>query len=125
MRRSIVSRVCMTALLLAIGILTVAQLRAQRRLRVGAYDRDEQAVLLSELVDANRRLRAEIDEWSLEDLPLILSELDRADVVESSQPDAAGAIRTGIIELYGDKPWAAEAVARARQGLATSETSPE
>jgi uncharacterized protein YlxW (UPF0749 family) len=56
-----VSRVCMTVLLLGIGVLTVAQLRAQRYLRVVTYDRDEQAVLLSELVDANRRLRAEID----------------------------------------------------------------
>jgi len=47
--------------MLVVGVLTVAQLRVQRRLRVAGYDRDEQAVLLSELVDANRRLRAEID----------------------------------------------------------------
>jgi uncharacterized protein YlxW (UPF0749 family) len=47
--------------MLIVGVLTVAQLRVQRRLRVANYDRDEQAVLLSGLVDANRRLRAEID----------------------------------------------------------------
>jgi uncharacterized protein YlxW (UPF0749 family) len=47
--------------MLIVGVLMVAQLRVQRRLRVADYDRDEQVVLLSELVDANRRLRAEID----------------------------------------------------------------
>jgi len=59
-RRSVVSQVCLALLLLGIGILVVAQSRVQRRLHVVAVDRDEQAILLSELVDANLGLRAEI-----------------------------------------------------------------
>jgi uncharacterized protein YlxW (UPF0749 family) len=43
------------------GMLIVAQIRTQRHLRVANYDRDEQAILISELVDANRRLREEIE----------------------------------------------------------------
>ena len=50
-----------TIVMLVAGILIVAQLRTQRRLRVVAYSHDEQATLLSELVDANRRLRTEIE----------------------------------------------------------------
>jgi len=58
--RSVASRISLTVVMLVVGILIVAQLRTQRHLRVATYDRDEQATLLSELVDANRRLRAEI-----------------------------------------------------------------
>ena len=60
MRRSRMSQVCLSVLLLGIGILTVTQLRTHRQLRGLAYSSDEQAILLSELVEANQRLRAEI-----------------------------------------------------------------
>jgi uncharacterized protein YlxW (UPF0749 family) len=60
LRRRVISQVCMAALLLAVGVLVVAQLRVQKRLRAQSYDPGEQAVLLSELVDADRRLRSEI-----------------------------------------------------------------
>jgi uncharacterized protein YlxW (UPF0749 family) len=49
-----------SALLFASGVLIVAQLRTQRRLAASPYSRDDQAVLLSELVDANRQLREEV-----------------------------------------------------------------
>jgi uncharacterized protein YlxW (UPF0749 family) len=60
MRRSWVSQVCLSVLLLGIGILAVTQLRTQRQLHGLAYSSDEQAILLSELVEANQRLRTEI-----------------------------------------------------------------
>jgi uncharacterized protein YlxW (UPF0749 family) len=44
-----------------VGVLIVTQLRVQRRLRVVTFDRDAQAILLSELVDANVSLRAEVE----------------------------------------------------------------
>ena len=47
------------ALLLGVGILT--QFRAQGRIAVVASDREAQALLLSELVEANGSLRAEIE----------------------------------------------------------------
>ena len=61
MRRSLFSQVFLTFLLLVVGVLIAVQLRVQRRLRVTSVDQDEQAVLLSELVDANSSLRAEIE----------------------------------------------------------------
>lgn len=61
MKRRLVSQIYLAVLLLGIGILIVAQLRTQRHLRVVSYDRDEQALLLSELIDANLRLQDEID----------------------------------------------------------------
>jgi uncharacterized protein YlxW (UPF0749 family) len=66
LKRSLVSLLCVTGLLAVVGILIVAQLRVQRHLRSVSYDRDEQAVLLSELVDANRRLRAEIESLTMQ-----------------------------------------------------------
>jgi serine/threonine-protein kinase len=71
------------------------------------------------------RLREEIDKWSPEHLKSILARLDHADAIEVAQPDTARRIRSGVVELFGNKPWAAEAVARARRGLATGETSPK
>lgn len=61
MRKSIVSQISVTVLLLAAGVLVVAQLRVQNRLRAQGYDQGDQAVLLSGLVDADRRLRNEIE----------------------------------------------------------------
>lgn len=60
LRGGFLSRLCLAAVLLGLGIATVAQLRSQRNLQMRRYDEDEQVVLLSELVDANHRLRTEI-----------------------------------------------------------------
>ena len=43
--------------------------------------------------------------------------LQRANAVQSTDPNVARAIRQAIIELYQDKPWAADAVARARKAM--------
>jgi uncharacterized protein YlxW (UPF0749 family) len=60
LRRGFLSRLCLAAVLLGLGVATVAQLRTQRNLQKTRYDEDEQVVLLSELVEANYRLRTEI-----------------------------------------------------------------
>ena len=63
-RGGILSRLCLAAVLLGLGVATVAQLRTQRNLQKTRYDKDEQVVLLSELVEANQRLRTEIVDLS-------------------------------------------------------------
>ncbi|HUT18800.1 MAG TPA: DUF881 domain-containing protein, partial [Anaerolineae bacterium] len=60
LRHGFISRLCLAAALLGLGVATVAQLRTQRNLQKTWYDQDEQVVLLSELVDSNQRLRSEI-----------------------------------------------------------------
>ncbi len=85
MRKSIVSQISVTALLLAAGVLIVAQLRVQNRLRAQSYDRDDQAVMLSELVDADRRLRNEIE------------------VLETQYASYQGTDRGGILEELVDE----------------------
>jgi len=51
------------------------------------------------------------------DLKEILRRLDDADQLSQDDPDRAQAVRRGVIELYGDKPWAESAVTRARAAL--------
>jgi len=80
LRKSIVSQISVTVLLLAAGVLIVAQLRVQNRLRAQSYNRDDQAVLLSELVDAERRLRNEIG--LLEAQYVSYQETDRGGILE-------------------------------------------
>jgi eukaryotic-like serine/threonine-protein kinase len=52
-----------------------------------------------------------------------LAELDErlkhADDLQPTDPDAARTVRQAIIELYQDKPWAADAVQQARKALET------
>jgi len=50
--------------------------------------------------------------------------LRRAEEIRQENPDAARAILKGLIELYQDKPWAAEAVAQARAALDAEGKSP-
>lgn len=60
-KRRIISRIPLAALALLLGIAILAQFRAHgRTLDVGS-DREAQALLLSELVEANGRLRTEIE----------------------------------------------------------------
>lgn len=61
MRRSIFSQICLTVVMLGLGIAIVVQFRARGHVRVVSSDRDEQLLLISELVDANQSLRAEIE----------------------------------------------------------------
>jgi uncharacterized protein YlxW (UPF0749 family) len=61
LRGGLLSRLCLAAVLLGLGIATVAQLRTQRNLQKTQYEEDQQVVLLGELVEANHRLRTEIE----------------------------------------------------------------
>jgi eukaryotic-like serine/threonine-protein kinase len=62
-------------------------------------------------------LQAKNETVAAADLKEIQRRLDDADQMSTSDPDRANAVRRGVIELYGDKPWAEPAVARARGGL--------
>jgi len=60
-KRRIGSQLLLTVLTLVLGMAIVAQVRARGRTYVVAASQENQALLLSELVDANRSLRAEIE----------------------------------------------------------------
>ena len=64
-----------------------------------------------------RQLERDISQSSADHLPLIQSRLDRADSIADADPDAARLIREAVVELYGQKPWAEEAVSRAQEAL--------
>jgi serine/threonine-protein kinase len=63
------------------------------------------------------QLQARGQDVSAADLKAIQQRLDTADALSRDDPTQAAAIRRGIIELYGDKPWAEPAVSRARASL--------
>jgi uncharacterized protein YlxW (UPF0749 family) len=60
-RRTIGSQLFLTALTLVLGVAIVAQFRAGGRSHIVAASQEDQALLLSELVGANRSLRVEIE----------------------------------------------------------------
>jgi len=48
-----------------------------------------------------------------EDSKLLNNRLNQADDLARTDPAAASKIRRAVVELYADKPWAAESVRRA------------
>lgn len=60
MKRSVLSQLFLSVLLLIVGIVIAAQIRTQSRTRTVTFAPNEQVVLLSALVTANRNLRNEI-----------------------------------------------------------------
>jgi serine/threonine-protein kinase len=56
-------------------------------------------------------------------LPVLRERLDLADELHARDPEAARQIRQGVVDLYADKPWAAEAVGRARAALGGDSSS--
>jgi serine/threonine-protein kinase len=62
-------------------------------------------------------IRAEIKERSADQLADLLSQLDKADAVFSTRPQKAKRIYQAVVDLYAEKFWAADAVARAREAL--------
>jgi len=93
-------RIGLTLLLLVTGMLIVAQMRTQRHLRVVSYDRDEQAILISELVDANRRLREEIE--SLESEQAALQSVGRGTALEEVVSELNRVrVLNGLVEVSG------------------------
>lgn len=79
------------------------------------------------LVLASRRLaqlREEVKQRQAEQLDLLKDRLAAADALRKTDPARAKAMYRAIVELYGQKPWAVEAVRRAREGL-SSEPPPK
>lgn len=69
-----------------------------------------------------KELKEKVGRSAADHLTLLAERLDRADTVASSEPDRARAIRKAVVELYQEKPWAAEAVRRARQALSAEKS---
>jgi eukaryotic-like serine/threonine-protein kinase len=63
------------------------------------------------------QLREEVKKRSAEQVDLLKNRLDTADEIRKSEPDRAEAMYRAIIDLYADKPWAADVVHRARKAL--------
>jgi len=61
------------------------------------------------------KLRQEVEKRKGEQLALLHERLTVADSLGQSEPDRAQAIYRAIVELYANKPWAAEAVRHARE----------
>jgi eukaryotic-like serine/threonine-protein kinase len=70
------------------------------------------------------QLRQEAAEHTRQQLDLLQQRLDAADRTRSGDPQRAQAMYRAAIELYGDKPWAAAAVRRAREALEKTTDSP-
>ena len=63
------------------------------------------------------RLRKEVKEIAAKQLDMLENRLDAADALRAQNPERAQAIYRAVVELYADKPWAAEPVRRARKAL--------
>jgi eukaryotic-like serine/threonine-protein kinase len=72
------------------------------------------------LVLAQRRLtqlREEIKKRAAQQIDLIEKRLKAADALRKSEPERAEAMYRAVVELYSDKPWAADVVHRAHESL--------
>jgi len=65
-----------------------------------------------------QRLRGQVDRAAADHLALLQERLDQADELRRTDPARAREIWKAVIELYRDKPWAAEPVRRAEKALA-------
>jgi serine/threonine protein kinase len=63
------------------------------------------------------QLQEQLNRTSADHLALIMDRLDNADAIAPTEPQRAKAMREAVIELYDGKPWAAEAVKRARTAM--------
>ncbi len=66
------------------------------------------------------RVQKQIDRYASEGRKLVSGRLEKAAKLLTSEPEAALGIYRGIIELYAEKPWAADLVAQAREALASA-----
>jgi serine/threonine-protein kinase len=67
------------------------------------------------------RVQKQIDSYAPEGRKLVESRIARAAEVAADNPTLARRIYRGVIELYGEKPWAADLVAQARAALNASD----
>jgi eukaryotic-like serine/threonine-protein kinase len=63
------------------------------------------------------QLKEEIKKRSAEQLDVLQNRLKAADDLRENDPARALAMYRAVVELYADKPWAADAVRRAREAL--------
>jgi serine/threonine-protein kinase len=64
------------------------------------------------------KLQAEVEKHAAQQLKLLRERLTAADALRPRDPEGARAMYRAMVELYGDKPWAADAIRRAREALA-------
>ncbi len=84
-------------------------------------DSEEERGATKQCLDAARRrlatLRVEVKQLADDQSAAIGERLDAADAIQTDDPDRARAIYRAVVELYSDKPWAAELVRRAHESL--------
>ncbi len=65
-----------------------------------------------------RQVRQQLEESAPDRIVLVQDRLDRADKLDATDPATARKMREAVVELYERKPWAVEAVRRAKAALA-------
>jgi serine/threonine protein kinase len=63
------------------------------------------------------QLKQDVEKRAAEQIEILQRRLDEADKLLSSDPEEAQAMYRAAVELYSDKPWAAEVVRRAQAAL--------
>jgi serine/threonine-protein kinase len=63
------------------------------------------------------KLQAEMEKHAAQQLKLLRERLTAADALRPRDPEGARAMYRAMVELYGDKPWATDAIRRAREAL--------
>lgn len=75
----------------------------------------------SQFLELARRKLKQLQDQTNHEAPRYLAEIDgslsEAEKLRATEPAKARAIWSGIVELYSDKPWAADRVARAKRAL--------
>ncbi|MDA1178423.1 MAG: hypothetical protein O2931_06470, partial [Planctomycetota bacterium] len=98
--------------------MAVVHLRALIDLYAGATQESKDATRCLRL--ARKKLEAletEIAVRQSKDLPILETRLQDARSLDTNDPERARAIRVALIELYRDKPWAADVVRKAHTDL--------
>ena len=67
-----------------------------------------------------KKLEADFADIRAAAMAKLNTRLEYADSLQKENPERAAEIRRGLIELYQDRPWAAEYVERAKKGLLSS-----
>lgn len=98
--------------------------RAMTKLRalVTLYDGEDQAMPARRCVELAKRQLADLATAAKDYVPvqreLLASQLERAGKIAEKDPARARAIYQSVIELHGDKSWASDLVAQAKEALA-------
>jgi serine/threonine-protein kinase len=86
---------------------------------------DQAALCLELAAQKLARLKVESEARADRQLKVLSSRLDEADRLRETDPRRAKTMYRALIELYGQKPWAAPAVRRARDSLANFDDKQE